>query len=81
MYSCLAAIDSTISFIKNSKKIKINQTYLYASGGMIYKDQNSKILINEMLSYKEKILVDGSLDHHHLEILKITMIELNLQIG
>ena len=48
---------------------------------MIYKDQNSKILINEMLSYKEKILVDGSLDHHHLEILKITMIELNLQIG
>ena len=54
LYSCLAAIDSTISFIKNSKKIKINQTYLYASGGMIYKDQNSKILINEMLSYKEK---------------------------
>lgn len=58
--SCLAAIDNSIQCIKNKitnkfeKDKKENITKLYASGGMIFDDQNIKLLVDEMLNYKEK---------------------------
>ena len=58
MSSCLAAIDSSIQNIKNKSNInfkskKIISPNLYASGGMIFEDQNTKLLVDEMLTCKK----------------------------